>query len=67
MADRVGGKFLHGPIQWLKEQAEIPVMAVPAEEPDYGMSAAKFIQSLPTFSIWVKYRLPSRRRREADD
>jgi glutamyl-tRNA reductase len=35
MASRIGGKLLHGPIQWLKAQAEnTPVVA---EEPDYGM------------------------------
>jgi glutamyl-tRNA reductase len=37
MASRLTGKLLHGPIQWLKAQAE----AGPGvrQEPDYGMSS----------------------------
>jgi glutamyl-tRNA reductase len=37
MASRITGKILHGPIQWLKAQAELEGSAV-GEEPDYGMS-----------------------------
>jgi glutamyl-tRNA reductase len=34
MASRIAGKLIHGPIQWLKAQAE----ASTEPEPDYGMS-----------------------------
>jgi glutamyl-tRNA reductase len=37
MASRITGKLLHGPIQWLKAQAEGEGRVV-GEEPDYGMS-----------------------------
>jgi hypothetical protein len=33
MAGRIVGKMLHGPIQWLKAQAEAGL------EPDYGISS----------------------------
>jgi glutamyl-tRNA reductase len=36
MASRLAGKLLHGPIQWLKAQAEAAHLA--HEEPDYGMN-----------------------------
>ena len=34
MASRIAGKLIHGPIQWLKAQAETST----EPEPDYGMS-----------------------------
>ena len=39
MASRIAGKLLHGPIQWLKAQAETgPGSLQERQEPDYGMS-----------------------------
>ncbi|HKP53970.1 MAG TPA: glutamyl-tRNA reductase [Chloroflexia bacterium] len=45
LASRIAGKLLHGPIQWLKAQAESQeaqaeavIGQSPTEEPDYGMS-----------------------------
>lgn len=38
LASRLTGKLLHGPIQWLKAQAETGLAAEARLQPDYGMS-----------------------------
>lgn len=38
LAARIAGKLLHGPIQWLKAQAEGARLPLTGHEPDYGMS-----------------------------
>jgi len=38
LASRIAGKLLHGPIQWLKAQAEAEAGRSDMDEPDYGMS-----------------------------